>query len=503
MTVAEVRAENLAEWDEYQGEFEAIDAVEIRPRVSGYLVRVPFVEGKEVRKGDVLFEIDPEPYQATLDERRADLARTRARLALVERDAERGERLVKAQAISQEEMDTRLTLVTESRAAVLAGEAAVRTAELDLAWTKVRAPVDGRTGRAEVTEGNLVTAGPTEATLLTTIVSLDPIYVYFEGDESAYLRYAHLDQHRGAAQQPQGGATRCRSASPTRTGFPTAGRMDFVDNQLDRETGTIRARAIVANKDRLFTPGMFARVRLIGSGVRRGDADPRGRRSAPIRTGSSSSCSTPTARSSTGRVTLGRQVDGQRRIIREGLKPGEKVVVNGLARIRPGIQGQGHAARSPTRPDGAAATPADSGTRAVNISRFFIDRPIFASGAVDRHHRRGPPRDARSCRSASTPRSCRRRSMVRAVFPGANPETIAETVATPLEEQINGVENMLYMSSQATTDGVHAADGDLRASAPTWTWPRCRCRTGSTRRCRGCRRRCAGWASPRSRARPT
>ena len=161
MTVAEVRAEKLAEWDEYQGEFEAIDAVEIRPRVSGYLVRVPFVEGKEVRKGDVLFEIDPEPYQATLDERRADLARTRARLALVERDAERGERLVKAQAISQEEMDTRLTLVTESRAAVLAGEAAVRTAELDLAWTKVRAPVDGRTSRAEVTEGNLVTAGPT------------------------------------------------------------------------------------------------------------------------------------------------------------------------------------------------------------------------------------------------------------------------------------------------------------------------------------------------------
>ena len=194
VTVAEVRAEELAEWDEYQGEFEAIDAVEIRPRVSGYLVRVAFVEGKEVRKNDVLFEIDPQPYQATLDERRADLSRARARLALVERDAERAERLVKAQAISQEEMDTRLTLVSEGRAAVLAGEAAVRSAELDLAWTKVRAPVDGRTSRAEVTEGNLVTAGPTGATLLTTIVSLDPIYVYFEGDESAYLRYAHMDQ---------------------------------------------------------------------------------------------------------------------------------------------------------------------------------------------------------------------------------------------------------------------------------------------------------------------
>jgi RND family efflux transporter MFP subunit len=136
----------------------------------------------------VLFEIDPAPYQAVLDQRRADLARERARLALVERDAQRGERLVKARAISQEEMDTRLTLVSEARAAVAAAEAAVRAAELDLGFTRVRAPVAGRTSRAEVTEGNLVTAGPSGSTLLTTIVSLDPIYVYFEGDESTYLR---------------------------------------------------------------------------------------------------------------------------------------------------------------------------------------------------------------------------------------------------------------------------------------------------------------------------
>jgi RND family efflux transporter MFP subunit len=194
VTVAEVRAEELAEWDEYQGEFEAIDAVEVRPRVSGYLRRVAFTEGKEVRRGDVLFEIDPAPYQAVLDQRRADLARERARLALVERDAQRGERLVKARAISQEEMDTRLTLVSEARAAVAAAEAAVRAAELDLGFTRVRAPVAGRTSRAEVTEENLVTAGPSGSTLLTTIVSLDPIYVYFEGDESTYLRYAHLDR---------------------------------------------------------------------------------------------------------------------------------------------------------------------------------------------------------------------------------------------------------------------------------------------------------------------
>jgi RND family efflux transporter MFP subunit len=359
VTVAEVRGEKLAEWDEYQGEFEAIDAVEIRPRVSGYLVRVAFVEGKEVRKGDVLFEIDPEPYQATLDERRADLARTRARLALVERDAERGERLVKAQAISQEEMDTRLTLVSETRAGVLAGEAAVRAAELDLAWTKVRAPVDGRTGRAEVTEGNLVTAGPTGATLLTTIVSIDPIYVYFEGDESAYLRYAHLDQ-TGERVSSRRAANPVQIGLSDEDGFPHRGRMDFVDNQLDRETGTIRARAIVDNRDRVFTPGMFARVRLLGSGVRPVTLIPE----VAIATDQDRKFvyvlnpdSTVVYRS----VTLGRQVDGQRRIIREGLKPGELVVVNGLARIRPGAKVKA-TLQAPDSTDAAAATPADSGS---------------------------------------------------------------------------------------------------------------------------------------------
>jgi membrane fusion protein, multidrug efflux system len=188
VTVAEVRAEEIAEWDEYQGEFEAVDAVEVRPRVSGHLVQVSFTEGKEVKKGDVLFEIDPEPYRAALDQREADLARARARLALTERDATRGERLVKAQAISQEEQDSRLTLVSEARAAVAAAEAAVRAAQLDLGFTKVRSPINGRTGRAEVTEGNLVTAGSGGSTLLTTVVSLEPIYVYLEGAEKPYLR---------------------------------------------------------------------------------------------------------------------------------------------------------------------------------------------------------------------------------------------------------------------------------------------------------------------------
>jgi RND family efflux transporter MFP subunit len=356
VTVAEVQAEELAEWDEYQGEFEAVDAVEVRPRVSGHLIRVAFTEGKEVRKGDVLFEIDPEPYRAALDQRQADLARARARLALTERDAERGERLVKAQAISQEEQDTRLTLVSEARAAVAAGEAAVRAARLDLGFTKVRSPIDGRTGRAEVTEGNLVTGGPSGSTLLTTVVSLDPIYVYFEGDESAYLRYAHLDR---SGERPSSRTARnpVQIGLADEDGFPHRGRMDFVDNRLDQATGTIRARAVVPNRDRLFTPGMFARVRLIGSGIRRVNVIPE----AAVGTDQDRKFVFVLAGDTVAyrNVTLGRQVDGQRRIIQDGLKPGERVVVNGLARIRPGARVK--ATMAPP-PESATAPPADTGS---------------------------------------------------------------------------------------------------------------------------------------------
>jgi RND family efflux transporter MFP subunit len=355
VTVAEVKAEQLTEWDEYQGEFEAVDQVEVRPRVSGYLKRVAFTEGKEVRKGDVLFEIDPEPYQATLDERQADLTRERARLALTQRDAERGEGLVARQAISQEEMDSRLTLVSEASATVSAAEAAVRAAELDLGYTKVRAPVNGRTGRAEVTAGNLVTAGPTGSTLLTTVVSLDPIYVYFEGDESAYLRYAEMDRS-GERISSRTKANPVQIGLSNEQGYPHDGHMDFVDNRLDQATGTIRARAVLSNKDRLFTPGMFARVRLIGSGVRRVTTIPeeaistdQDRKFVFVLDGDSVAYRS---------VTLGRQLDGQRRAVRAGLKPGEKVVVNGFARIRPGMKVKATEAPPPE----SATAPADTGS---------------------------------------------------------------------------------------------------------------------------------------------
>ena len=348
VTVAAVHTEELAEWDDYQGYFAAIEAVEVRPRVSGYLDRIAFTEGREVRKGDVLFEIDPRPYAAALDERRAELARAKARLALTERDVERAQRLVAVKAISQEEMDTRLTVATESRAALAAAEAGVRAAELDLGFTKVLSPVDGRASRAEVTVGNLLTAGPAGATLLTTVVSLDPIYVYFEGDESAYLRYAHLARS-GERPSSRTAPNPVQIGLSDEAGFPHTGRMDFVDNRLDPATGTIRARAIVPNRDRLFTPGMFARVRLIGSGLRRVVVIPE----AAVSTDQDRKfvfVLNPDSTVAYRSITLGRQLDRQRRVIQSGLTDGDAVVVNGIGRIRPGIRVRAVAAR----PDSAA-----------------------------------------------------------------------------------------------------------------------------------------------------
>ena len=348
VSVTQVTAEELAEWDDYQGWFEAIDAVEVRPRVSGYLERVGFSEGREVRKGDVLFEIDPRPYAAALDERSAELARARARLALSEREVERGQRLVAVKAISQEEMDTRLTVAAESRAALAAAEAGVRAASLDLEFTKVRAPISGRAGRAEVTEGNLVTSGPAGATLLTTVVSLDPIYVNFEGDEASYLRYSHMASS-GERPSSRTAPNPVQIGLADEEGFPHRGRMDFVDNRLDPATGTIRARAVVPNRDRLFTPGMFARVRLIGGGMRRVMVIPE----AAVSTDQDRKfVFVLNADSTVGYrpITLGRQVDGQRRIVRDGLTAGEQIVVNGFARIRAGVRVKA----VPAVPDSAA-----------------------------------------------------------------------------------------------------------------------------------------------------
>ena len=336
VTVAPVLQRDVAEWDEFSGRLEAVDQVQIRPRVSGYIKRLTFTEGREVRKGEVLFEIDPRPYQADLDRAQAQLEQARTAADLAAREVSRAEKLVDVQAISREEFDSRTSAQANSVAAVRAAEAAVETARLNLGWTQVRSPIAGRVSRAEVTEGNLVQAGPPDATLLTTVVSLDSIYLYFDSDEQTYLRYSG----RAAAD----GARNWHDARlpvylglANETGFPHEGRLDFVDNRIDPASGTIRTRAIFSNRDRRFTPGLFARVKLVGSQrapallVRDAAIGTDQDRKFVLVLGKGDSLAYRP-------VELGRLSDDGLRIVRSGLAVGDKVVVNGLMRVRPGMK---------------------------------------------------------------------------------------------------------------------------------------------------------------------
>jgi RND family efflux transporter MFP subunit len=335
VSVAPVLQRDLAEWDEFSGRLQAVDQVEIRPRVSGYIKHVTFTEGREVRKGETLFEIDPRPYQADLDRAQAQLEQARTAADLAAREVARAEKLVNVQAISREEFDSRTSAQANSVAAVRAAEAAVETARLNLSWTQVRSPIKGRVSRAEVTEGNLVQAGPPDATLLTTVVSLDSIYVYFDSDEQTYLRYAGRTAADGKGWRTERLPVYLGLA--TETGFPHEGYLDFVDNRIDPTTGTIRTRAIFSNRDRRFTPGLFARVKLVG-----GQRKPALLvRDAAVGTDQDRKFVLVLAKGDSlayRPVELGRLTDDGLRIVRSGVEPGEKVVVNGLMRVRPGIK---------------------------------------------------------------------------------------------------------------------------------------------------------------------
>ena len=237
----------------------------MRPRASGYMEQVLFHEGQLVKKDDVLVIIDPRPYQADYDRAKAGLELAKSQHELASLEAARVQKLKDSGAVSREELDERLSNLNQQQAGVSGAKAALDNAALMLSFTKVRAPFDGRASRAEVTRGNLVTGGNNGGTLLTTVVSVDPIYVYFEGDENAYLRYNQLSRE-GQRPSSRDAKNPVRVGLSNEQGFPHEGFMDFVDNQLDVHTGTIRARAVLENKQGLFTPGMFARVQLLGSG---------------------------------------------------------------------------------------------------------------------------------------------------------------------------------------------------------------------------------------------
>ena len=360
VTVAAVPEREINEWDEFTGRLEAVDAVEIRPRVSGFVRRVAFQEGKEVRKGAILFEIDPRPYAAELAHAEAEVEVARTRAELAARDVDRAGRLVAVQAISKEEYDARTAGQAEGEAAVRAAEAEVATARLNLEWTEVRSPISGRVSRAEVTEGNLVQAGPPTATLLTTVVSLDPIYVYFEGDEQTYLKYTMLAR-AGTRPSSRDKRNPVFIGLANEEGFPHEGYVDFVDNQLNPESGTIRARAVLSNKDRLFTPGLFARIKLVGSGRYRA----RLVQDRAVGTDQDKKFVLLLKPDSTVEyrpVQIGRLVDGMR-VVQKGLAAGDQIVVNGLQRARPGMKVNPTLAPMDTNPPAAVAESTAAGAR--------------------------------------------------------------------------------------------------------------------------------------------
>jgi multidrug efflux system membrane fusion protein len=335
VTVAEVSQREITEWDEFTGRLQAVDAVEIRPRVSGYIKRVSFAEGQEVKKGEVLFQIDPRPYEADLARAEAELEGARSASSLAKSEKQRASTLVDAQAISREEYDSRTSADAQGGATVRAAEAAVQTARLNLEWTRVRSPNAGRVSNALVTAGNLVQAGPPAGAVLTTVVSVDSMYLYFDSDEQTYLRYA------GRART-SGGSNWRTARLPVylglanESGFPHEGRLDFVDNQVDPASGTIRTRAVFSNRSRALTPGLFARVKLVGTQKTNATLI----RDAAIGTDQDRKFVLVVGPGDTlayRPIVPGRLTDGLR-IVTSGLKPGERIVVNGLMRVRPGMK---------------------------------------------------------------------------------------------------------------------------------------------------------------------
>ena len=324
VSVATVLSKPVRQWDDFTGRVSAIETVELRPRVSGYVERVAYQEGQEVKKGDLLFVIDQRRYRAELARAQADLERARSEARLARSQDVRAQTLLDAKAISREEFDTRKAATAQGNAAVRAAEAAVASAQLDLQFTQVRSPIDGRAGRAMVTEGNLAQA---DSTLLTTVVSQDPMYVYFESDEQSFLRYQELARkgERSRTQNP------VRVGLASEQGYPHDGTVDFIDNQVDPATGTIRARAVLPNPDRLLTPGLFARVQLEGSAEFQAmliddkavltDQDRKyvyvlGPKNAAVRKD----------------VTLGRMINGLR-VVEKGLAANDKVIVHGVQKV--------------------------------------------------------------------------------------------------------------------------------------------------------------------------
>lgn len=356
VTVAEPTKRTVSDFDEYVGRFVAVNSVEVRARVSGYLEGVHFKDGQIVKQGDLLFTIDKRPFQNAAEQARAAVTQTKSNLAFTTADFERGQQLVKEKTITEQTFEQRSQAYRNAQAAVSAAEAALRTSQLDLEFTELKAPIDGRIGDRRVSPGNLVTGGSGgNTTLLATIVSTDPIRFEFTFDEASYLRYERASSV-GTDIASRGAGVEVALKLIDEPDFIHKGKMDFVDNVIERTTGTIRGRASFSNANGVFTPGMFARVRVPASAPYEALLVPDSaigseqvRKFVLVVDGEN------TAR--TKYVTLG-PLDGALRVIKSGLGPTDKVVINGMARVRAGQKVTPQAPAPAPAPGGAPAAPA-------------------------------------------------------------------------------------------------------------------------------------------------
>jgi len=351
VTVAEPIKRTVFDYDEYVGRFTAINSVEVRARVSGYLDKVHFKDGQLVKQGDLLFTIDRRPFQNTLDQARANLVQAQSNLAFTESDYIRGQQLVRDKTITDQTFEQRAQAFRNAKASVSNNEAAVRQGELDMEFTELRAPINGRIGDRRVSPGNLVTGGTSgNTTMLATIVSIDPIYFEFTFDEASYLRYERLAT-TGQDVAGRNAGVKIALKLIDENDFDHEGRMDFVDNVIERSTGTIRGRAVFANQNEVFTPGMFARVRVPGSPPYEALLLP----DAAIGTEQARRFVIVIDGKDTARpryVTLGQLTKDGLRVIKEGIGPDDRVVVSGLMQARPGQK---------VRPEEQDAKPAAGG----------------------------------------------------------------------------------------------------------------------------------------------
>ncbi|MDZ5605417.1 efflux RND transporter periplasmic adaptor subunit [Pseudomonas sp. RP23018S] len=328
VTVAEVIEQPINEWDEFTGRLEAPETVELRPRVSGQIDRVAFTEGAQVKQGDLLFQIDPRPFQAEVRRLEAQLQQARANATRSDNEAQRGARLRDSNAISAELAESRTSAAAEAKAGVAAIQAQLDLARLNLSFTRVSAPISGRVGRAQFTAGNIVTA---DVTALTSLVSTDKVYAYFDADERVYLKYTQL-----ARQGQRGQATPVYLGLSNEADTPHLGQMNFVDNQVNPRTGTIRGRAVFDNRDGDFTPGLYARLKLVGSAQY--DAVLINDEAVGTDLGKKFVLVMDKGNTAAYRtVELGPKLEGLR-IVRSGLHKGDRIVIKGLQRVRPGSQ---------------------------------------------------------------------------------------------------------------------------------------------------------------------